>query len=424
MTTHTASSHTASCMDDHDPQSKTVDQARATILELTPAITEKESCPLKQSLGRILSEDLRSDMQVPEHTNAAMDGYALLGKDIPANGTVALKNIGTAFAGEPFPGTVKPGECIRIMTGAPMPQPCDTVVIQENVTVDGNKVIVSSTERASQNVRQAGEDIQQGDTILRTGKCLTPADIGLIASCGIRSVQVYRKPRIAFFSTGNELIPCGEPLSAGQIYDSNRYTLHGMLERAGVAALDLGIVRDEPETLRATFEQKLDTIDMIITSGGVSVGEKDYMHQVLARLGHIEFWKVAVKPGRPLLFGKIKHSLYFGLPGNPVSVMVVFYALVQPALRKLMGENPLSPPLMLQAHCQSHLRKRPGRTEYQRGLLTRTTQGEYQVSKTGAQGSGILTSMSRANCFIVLPVESDAIKPGELVPVIPFSGLI
>ena len=413
-----------SCMSDHDFQSKTVAQAHEHILKTIQPLKEKESCPLKQAIGRILGENLISNIQVPNHTNSAMDGYALLAEDIPSTGTVTLKNIGTAFAGEPFHGTIKSGECVRIMTGASMPEPCDTVVIQENVTVKDNSIVIDAKEQAHQNVRQAGEDIQQGDTILRSGKRLTPADIGLIASCGIRRINVYRKPRIAFFSSGNELIPCGEPLAAGQIYDSNRYTLHGMLERIGASILDLGIVRDDLETLQNTFEQKLDGVDAVITSGGVSVGEKDYMHQVLNRLGKIEFWKVAVKPGRPLLFGKINQALYFGLPGNPVSVMVVFYLLVQPALRKLMGENPVPPTLTLRARCQSRLHKRPGRNEYQRGLLTPDPTGEYQVSKTGAQGSGILTSMSMANCLIVLPMECTAIEPGDWVDTIPFDSLI
>ncbi|MGU9978328.1 MAG: gephyrin-like molybdotransferase Glp [Candidatus Oxydemutatoraceae bacterium WSBS_2016_MAG_OTU14] len=415
----------ASCMDDHDPHSLTIDKAMEHILASTQAIAEKEPCPLKQALGRVLAEDLHASIAVPNHSNSAMDGYAILASDIPQQGTKTLHNIGTAFAGEPFTQTVQRGECVRIMTGACVPTPCDTVIIQEKVSICGDQITISGDEKPKQNVRNAGEDIQQGANILQKGKRLLPAQLGLIASCGIHTVQVWRKPRIAFFSSGNELIPCGDPLEIGQVYDSNRYTLYGMLERLGVCATDLGIVRDDPKALRDTFDQAIhEGADVVITSGGVSVGEKDYMHEVLDQIGQIALWKVAIKPGRPLMFGKINKALYFGLPGNPVSVMVVFYMLVQPALRKLMGECPALPPWHLRARCNSDLRKRPGRVEYQRGLLKLDGHDEYQVNKTGEQGSGILTSMSEANCFIILPMDCTGVEAGDWVDVVCFDGLV
>ena len=358
-----------SCMDEHQAQCMTVEQAQQHILQATQPIAESTSCTLKNALGRILSEDLSSPIAVPNHNNSAMDGYAILGSDIPSNGETKLRNVGTAYAGEPYTQTVQAGECVRIMTGATMPTPCDTVVIQERVNVDGEQVTICADEKRGQNVRAAGEDIVAGATILKQGQRLMPAHLGLLASCGIQNVPVWRKPHIVFFSSGNEIISCGQPLSEGQVYDSNRYTLYGMLQRAGVTITDLGIVRDDPQALDKAFHQELATADAIITSGGVSVGEKDYMHDILHRIGKIALWKVAVKPGRPLLFGSIDQSLYFGLPGNPVSVMVVFYIFVYPALRKLMGERPPFTTLRLQARCQSPLRKRRGREEYQRGIL-------------------------------------------------------
>ncbi len=421
---HRQNAHTADCTDDYDPASISVQQASQSILNATQTVQGNEICALKLALGRVLSEDIKANMDVPGYTNSAMDGYAVRSVDIPTSGSATLKQIGNSFAGHPFNDTVATGECVRIMTGAVMPIGCDTVIIQEKVIIKDGAIEITADNRAGQNVRHAGEDIAAGAKILNCGRRILPADLGLLASCGITQVSVKRKPKIVFFSTGDELIPTGEALAPGQIYDSNRYTLYGMLTRLGGEIIDLGIVRDTRKALTEALQREAQSADAIITSGGVSVGEADLVKETLEQLGQVSFWKVAVKPGRPVAFGHINHALYFGLPGNPVSVMVVFYILVQPALKKLAGESPVAMPRVLRAQCTEPLRKRPGRIEYQRGHLTQNAQGGYQVSKTGAQGSGILTSMSHANCFIVLPVERQAVAAGNWVEVIPFDGLI
>ncbi len=374
---------------------------------------------------RTLAENITSTINVPGHTNSAMDGYAINSPDLPAKSTASLKNIGTAWAGRPFKGTVKSGECVRIMTGAAMPEDTDTVVMQEHVEVLGDEIRIGDTNQAGQNVRQAGEDIAIGAQVLGQGKTLHPADLGLLASVGINEVNVVNKLRVAFFSTGDELRPVGSQLEVGQIYDSNRYTLHGMLTRLGVEIIDLGVIEDKREMVEQAFLDAADKADVVITSGGVSVGDADFVKETLEKIGKVNFWKVAMKPGRPLAFGKIKNAWFFGLPGNPVSVMVTFYMFVQPALKKLSGSNP-HPPLMIKAKCQSKLRKRPGRVEYQRGILTQSKNDptQYEVIKTGGQGSGILRSMSDANCFIILAMESEGVEEGDDVQVLPFEAII
>ena len=288
---------------------------------------------------------------------------------------------------------------------------------------DGSGIRIDGSTRKGDNVRQAGEDIAAGDLILTEGRRLNPADIGLIASLGIAEVSVVRRLRVAFFSTGDELRSIGETLGDGAIYDSNRYTLHGMLERMGTDIIDMGVIKDDLEALEEAFAIAAANADVLITSGGVSVGEADYIKEILAKLGQVDFWKVAIKPGRPLAFGHVGDAVFFGLPGNPVSVMVTFYEFVQPALRKMIGEND-SGILTLKARCDSRLKKRPGRVEYQRGILRGDEDGNLVVVKTGAQGSGILTSMSQANCFIILPIDSSGIEPGMYVDIQPFSGLV
>lgn len=413
-----------SCTDNYDPAVISVQQALHSALHATKPVKHTEVCTLKAALGRVLAEDIISRMNVPGHTNSAMDGYAIRSSDIPAAGMATLKQVGNAFAGQPFCGTVAAGECVRIMTGAVMPDACDTVVIQEQVTTGNATIEITANNKPGQNVRQAGEDIIAGAKILTRGRRILPADLGLLASCGVTQVLVKRKPKVAFFSTGDELVPCGKMLAPGQIYDSNSYTIHGMLSRLGVETIDLGIVPDTRETLIETLREKTRSADAFITSGGASVGAADLIKETLEQLGQVYFWKVAVKPGRPIAFGRINHALYFGLPGNPVSVMVVFYILVQPALKKLAGESPVITPRTLRAQCTDDLRKRPGRIEYQRGLLTQIENGNYQVRKTGAQGSGVLSSMAYANCFIVLPVHQQKVAAGDWVEVIPFDCLI
>ncbi|MGH8248287.1 MAG: molybdopterin molybdotransferase MoeA, partial [Gammaproteobacteria bacterium] len=367
--------------------------------------------------------DVKSGINVPSGTNSAMDGYAVRADDIPNDGTRELRLIGTAFAGKPLRNALKPGTAARIMTGGILPDGADTVIIQEQVEQRGDVVVIASGTRRADNVRMAGEDIRIGDTVLRRGIRFTPADLGLLASLGIGEVEIVRRPRVAFFSTGDELRSVGEKLGKGEIYDSNRYTLFGMLSRLGAEITDMGVVRDERGATEAAFLKAAANADVIITSGGVSVGEADYVKETLNKVGKVEFWKVAMKPGRPLAFGRVKDAWFFGLPGNPVSVMVTFYQFVQPALRRLMGE-PDAAMLTIRVPCLSKLKKRPGRVEYQRGILDRDDQGQLTVKKTGAQGSGILSSMSQANCFIILPMESTGIESGTLVDVQPFFGIV
>ena len=412
-----------SCRDDYDPKSLSADAALAQIKSGVCRVRGIEKIALRAALNRILAQDIHSRINVPSGVNSAMDGYAVNSADIPSTGSAELGVLGTAWAGKPFAGAVTRGNCVRIMTGAIMPEGADTVIIQEDVQTAGDNIRIDGATRKGDNVRQAGEDIAVGELILTAGRRLNPADIGLIASLGIAEVSVVRRLRVAFFSTGDELRSIGEPLSDGAIYDSNRYTLYGMLERMGADIIDMGVIRDDRGALEQAFAIAAANADVLITSGGVSVGEADYIRDVLGKLGQVDFWKVAIKPGRPLAFGKVGDAVFFGLPGNPVSVMVTFYEFVQPALRKMIGEDD-SGALTLKARCDSSLKKRPGRVEYQRGILQKDPDGNLVVVKTGAQGSGILRSMSQANCFIILPMESDGVQPGTFVDIQPFSGLI
>ena len=412
-----------SCRDDFDPKSLSAEAALAQIKAGANRVKGIEKIAIREALNRILAEDIRSRINVPSGANSAMDGYALGGADIPAEGTAELTVLGTAWAGKPFAGKVTPGSCVRIMTGAIMPAGTDTVIIQEDVQVTDSGIVIDGSTRTGDNMRQAGEDIALGDLVLTQGRRLNPADIGLIASLGIAEVCVVRRLRVAFFSTGDELRSIGETLNDGAIYDSNRYTLYGMLQRMGADIIDMGVIKDDLEALEEAFAIAAANADVLITSGGVSVGEADYIKQILAKLGQVDFWKVAIKPGRPLAFGHVGDAVFFGLPGNPVSVMVTFYEFVQPALRKMIGEDSTGA-LTLKARCDSRLKKRPGRVEYQRGVLQQDNEGNLVVVKTGAQGSGILTSMSQANCFIILPLDSSGIEPGMYVDIQPFSGLV
>ena len=412
-----------SCRDDFDPKSLSADAALEQIKSGAIRIKGIEKIAIRAALNRILAEDIRSHINVPTGTNSAMDGYAVNSADIPSGASAELNVLGTAWAGKPFDGKLTAGSCVRIMTGAIMPDGADTVIIQEDVQVTGAGIIIDGATRKGDNVRQAGEDIAAGDLILTRGRRLNPADIGLIASLGIAEVCVVRRLRVAFFSTGDELRSIGEPLSDGAIYDSNRYTLYGMLERMGADIIDMGVIKDDRDDLEQAFSTAAANADVLITSGGVSVGEADYIKEILAKLGKVDFWKVAIKPGRPLAFGQVGNAVFFGLPGNPVSVMVTFYEFVQPALRKMIGEDNAGI-LSLRARCDSRLKKRPGRVEYQRGILQKDQDGNLVVVKTGAQGSGILRSMSQANCFIILPIDSAGVEPGAFVDIQPFSSLV
>jgi molybdopterin molybdotransferase len=406
-----------------DPRDLSVEQARERIAANLPSPAGVEQLPLRSAMGRVLAEAVISPLNVPGQDNSAMDGYAVRGADLPADGESCLQLIGTALAGGPSNQALEPGQCLRIMTGAVMPPGADSVIMQERVEREGEQVRIGPGHRSGENVRRAGEDIPRGAAVLPAGRRLRPADLGLLASLGLAEVRVRRQLRVAFFSTGDELRSIGQPLGPGDVYDSNRYTLHAMLSRLGVALLDLGVVPDRREALRRAFTDAAAIADVVITSGGVSVGEADYVKGILAELGEIRFWKIAMKPGRPLAFGRLGEAAFFGLPGNPVAVMVTFYQFVQPALRRLAGE-PSAPPQRFRVPCLSSLKKRPGRTEFQRGILTPQADGSLAVSLTGKQGSGILSSMSRANCFIVLEPASEGIQPGDLVHVEAFEGLL
>lgn len=412
-----------SCADDYDPDSLPVPEALARIDRVVHPVAGVERVAVRTALDRILAEDVVSTIRVPAHTNSAMDGYAVRFADLPDQGVAELRVIGTTMAGALFAGPVEPGEAVRIMTGGVMPEGSDTVLMQERVERHGDRIRVGDGARPGQNVRQAGEDLRPGDVVLAAGRRLTPADLGLIASLGIAEVGVRRRLRVAFFSTGDELRSIGEPLEPGQIYDSNRYTLHGMLTRLGVELIDMGVVRDDREALHAALAEAADCADAVITSGGVSVGEADFVKEILDSLGEVNFWKIAMKPGRPLAFGRISRALFFGLPGNPVSVMVTFYQFVQPALRRMMGQAAPTE-VLFRVPVSGRLKKRPGRMEFQRGILERRADGQLVVHGTGDQGSGILNTMSRANCFIILPDDCGNVEAGEPVRVQPFEGLI
>ena len=411
------------CADLPTAHSLTPDQALCQIeAAMQPALSDTETLLLQAALDRVLAGPVDSPIAVPTYTNSAMDGYALRAADLPTSGTVALTQIGIAWAGRPFAGQVGPGQCVRIMTGAQLPDGADTVVMQEHITAHGDQISVDDRQQAGQNVRLVGEELQPGQAVLAAGKRLTAADIGLLASLGLAEVTVLRRLRVAFFSTGDELCAPGATLGAGQIYDSNRHSLQAMLSRLGVIAVDLGVVRDDRDAVRSALQTAAATADVVITSGGVSVGDADYVTEILKELGQVKFWKVAMKPGHPLTVGRIGNAHFFGLPGNPVSAMVTFYQFVQPGLYRLMGCPPALR-LRFPVPCQDRLKKRAGRLEYQRGLLSQVN-GQLVVHSAGNQGSHLLSSMSKANCFIILPADNAGVQPGELVEVEPFAGII
>lgn len=400
-----------------------VDEAKQRILELVQPLAGLERLALRDTLDRVLAEEILSDVDVPPTDNSAMDGYALRAADLHGQAPVELELVGAALAGAPFQGHVGPNQCVRITTGAVLPDGADSVVMQEQTEKCDGRIRLAALPALGENVRRAGDDVRRGERVLGPGTRVTPATLGLMASLGIAEATVHRRVRVAFFSTGDELRGVGEPLDRGDIYDSNRYTLHGMLRRAGVEALDMGVIRDRRDDVRCAFREAADIADVIITSGGVSVGEADFVHQTLEELGRVGFWRIAMKPGKPLAVGRIGDAYFFGLPGNPVSVMATFYQFVLPALQRLGGAQP-SAPLVIRARCATELKKTAGRLEYQRGFLTTDADGEPSVTTTGLQGSHVLTSMSRANCFVILPAGSEGAAVGDLVDVQPFAGLI
>jgi molybdopterin molybdotransferase len=413
----------ASCADDYDPNSMPVDKARKFIHTFLTPIAGVARVPVRSALGRVLAADIVSPVNVPSHRNSAMDGWAMRFADLKSDGEVTLTEIGASFAGKPFGKSISAGECVRIFTGGVVPEGADTVVMQERAQKNGTKVTFAGGQKQGQNVRHAGEDLQQGAIALAKGRVVRPAELGLIASLGIGEVSVVRPLRVAFFSTGDELVQVGGTLGEGEIYDSNRYTLHGMLTRLNCEVIDMGVVRDDPAILERAFVDASKIADVVITSGGVSVGEADYVKQLLQKLGEVVFWKIAMKPGRPLAYGKIGNAHFFGLPGNPVSVMVTFYQFVRDALLTLQGVSPLPAQPLLKAVCTSAIQKAPGRTEFQRGVLY-LEDGAFKVRVTGEQGSGILKSMSNANCFIMLHDHVGNVDAGATVDVQILEGVI
>jgi molybdopterin molybdotransferase len=419
------------CMSDYDPESLRVEVATKIVDDFVrPAslALETETVSIYDSLGRVLANDIISPINVPSADNSAMDGYAFSGTSIVKDGVTSLTMIGKGFAGNAFDGMVNKGECVRIMTGAVMPAGCDTTIPQELVKVDGDQIqFQSSVIRAGDNRRLKGEDLSIGQAALSAGKIIRPSDLGLIASLGIGSVTVKRRLKVGFFSTGDELRSIGQPLDDGCVYDSNRYTLFGMLSRLNVELHDFGVVKDDPDAMRAAFSKAASSCDAVITSGGVSVGEADYTKQIMRELGDVSFWKIAMRPGRPMAFGSIQgdqhRAVLFGLPGNPVAVMVTFYQFVRNALLAMSGATQVAPPMM-QAKTVEAIRKRPGRTEFQRGILSTDATGNRTVRITGAQGSGVLRSMSEADCFIVLAHDQENIQAGDTVGVVLFEGLV
>ena len=412
------------CMDsEYDSSILKLEQALSRIVNSIQSLPSSEQVPIQRALDRVLSHDIISPIAVPPYDNSAMDGYAIIYSDLIAAKEVQLQTVATILAGTPYDGELSPGQCARIMTGAKIPRGADTVVMQELVTVSGDTITLNTNPKQGDNVRRAGEDISPGEVILKQGHKISPADVGLLASLGIGEVKVFRKIRVAFFSTGDELKPLGSVLQDGQIYDSNRYTLHAMLSRFGADVLDMGAIPDDRHATQTAFITAAANADVLITTGGVSVGEADFVKETLEQQGNVSFWKLAMKPGKPLTFGQINNCWFFGLPGNPVSAAVTFYQLVLPGLQKLSGQESIET-ITVKVPCTSKLYKRSGRLEFQRGILEKNPQGELVVKSTGNQGSHVLSSMSKANCFIILPLECGIIEPGTEVEVQPFFGLV
>ena len=439
----------------YDPQALSAADVNTFLERLVEPVSATEDLPLFSALGRVLAQDVVSPISVPPHDNSAMDGYAFAGDQLVAGQPLTLRVVGTALAGKAWVGTVAAGECVKIMTGAIMPTGLDTVVPQEFTTAaaaDGHITIAADVLKTGDNRRFKGEDLMEGSVALAKGTLLAPAALGLVASLGLPTVTVYRRLRVAYFSTGDEILSLGEPPREGAVYDSNRYTVFGLLTRMGVEVIDLGVVRDEPALLEAAFRQAAQQADAIITSGGVSVGEADHTRTMMKKLGDVAFWRIAMRPGRPMAVGRIAttnnqaklassaypssansyqndtnqpHSgaVLFGLPGNPVAVMVTFLAFVRPALLRMMGSNHSTPPL-LRATSTEAMRKKPGRTEYQRGTITTAADGTLQVRTTGNQGSGVLSSMVQANGLIVLHHGQGNVAVGDTVDVMVFDGVI
>jgi molybdopterin molybdotransferase len=424
VTAHRSIAEIAAQLQGYDPQALSADAVGDFLARLVTPVDTTERVGVLDALGRVLARDLVSPISVPPHDNSAMDGYAFAGDQLQA-GALQLEVVGTALAGKAWHGNVRPGQCLKIMTGAIKPAGLDTVVPQEftKVLPDGRVEIPAGLLQPGDNRRCKGEDLMEGQPALRAGERLGPAACGLVASLGIAQVEVFRRLRVAYFSTGDEILSLGEPPREGAVYDSNRYTVHGLLTRLGCEVIDLGVVRDEPALLEQAFRDAAARADAIITSGGVSVGEADFTKAMMKQLGDVAFWKIAMRPGRPMAVGRIANAVLFGLPGNPVAVMVTFLAFVRPALLRMMGARAQAP-LYLKARSGEAMRKKPGRTEYQRGTVVRAADGPLEVRTTGNQGSGVLSSMVQANGLVVLHHAQGNVAVGDEVDVMMFEGSI
>ncbi|PCJ45624.1 MAG: molybdopterin molybdenumtransferase MoeA [Gammaproteobacteria bacterium] len=396
------------------PGLKPFDEALDLILASIEPLSETESILVADSLDRILAVDILSNRQLPPWHCSAMDGYALKLSSLQSD--TSLRMVGASFAGHPYEGKVGSGECIQIMTGACLPDDCDVVVMQENVSADGDEITFNFPSEVWQHVRKKGSEVKVGEKLLAKGQGVNPRNIGVIASLGYNKVCVYRKLKVAVFSTGDELAALGDELEPGQIFDSNRYAVIALCKRLGFEVLDFGLIEDDPKLIKAVMLKASSQADVLLTSGGVSVGEADYVKTLVEEIGTIDLWKVAMKPGKPIAVGSIKDCKFFGLPGNPVSALVTLNLLVQPAMQKLSG-NQLTLPLKLKARCDSSLRKKPGRRDYQRGLAYLNENGAWHVSSTGIQGSAKITSVSTANCYIVLEENKGNISVGDNVTI-------
>ncbi len=420
----------------YDPQALPAHMVNAFLAEMVPLPRLTEEVPIWQAQGRVLAREVISPVDVPPHDNSAMDGYAFDGHALQAGEDLRLEVVGTALAGQAYKGLVRTGQCIRITTGAVMPMPLNTVVPQELVQINGVHITIpKDVLRAGDNRRAQGEDLQRGKVALAAGCVLGPAGLGLLASLGLPTVRVWRRLRVAYFSTGDEILSLGESPREGAVFDSNRYTVWGMLQRMGIECIDLGVVRDDPAQLEAAFRSAATQADAIITSGGVSVGEADHTKAMMRKIaqsdtpgeGGVVFWRIAMRPGRPMAVGRLDQVPLFGLPGNPVAVMVTFLAFVRPALWRMMGANAADPavaPPLLKARSSQPIRKKLGRTEYQRAIVSTDDQGQLCVQTTGDQGSGVLSSMVRANGLLVLHHDQGSIAPGDMVDVMVFSGVL
>ncbi|HGF7521157.1 TPA: bifunctional molybdopterin-guanine dinucleotide biosynthesis adaptor protein MobB/molybdopterin molybdotransferase MoeA [Vibrio cholerae] len=411
----------AACCDTLSPAFLSVEQGREKILSLILPLAETESVAIQECYQRVLAREVFSPINVPAYRNSAMDGYALRSDDLERD---SYRVVAEVLAGSHYAKTVELGEAVKIMTGAPMPLGADTVVMREQATQNGDVVSFAGAKiKAGQNVRQAGEDLAQGQAVFSTGQRLLSPEMGMLASLGFAHADVFRSLKVAIFSTGDEVQAPGGEIEPNSIFDSNRFTLTGLLKRLGCQVIDLGIIEDDEAKMMQVLEQAAKQADMVITSGGVSVGDADFIKSALEKLGHIDFWRINMRPGRPLAFGQIAGKPFFGLPGNPVAVMVSFINFVEPALRKMQGEQGWQP-LKVNAIALEDLRSRQGRTEFSRGVYAFNAQGQLTVRTTGKQGSGILRSMSEANCLIEIAPAIDTVKVGESVTIIPLQGRV